>query len=71
MSEIMYNININRITGSDNLEEMDILYCNGTLGIKYDDKIDTLTEINISLDKLQLLKSFFAHVYECELEQRQ
>jgi|19_taG_2_1085344.scaffolds.fasta_scaffold10277_3 hypothetical protein len=68
MSTHAYNINIDLITVNDNFEEMDIQYCGGTLGIKYNGTLDTLSEVYLSLNEIRLLRNFFSHIYECEKE---
>ena len=68
MSTHAYNINIDLITVNDNFEEMDIQYCGGTLGIKYNDTLDTFSEVYLSLNEIRLLRNFFSHIYECEKE---
>ena len=68
MSTHAYNINIDLITVNDNFEEMDIQYCGGTLGIKYNGTLDTLSEVYLSLNEIWLLRNFFSHIYECEKE---
>jgi|TARA_R100000049_G_C1891831_1_gene44643 hypothetical protein len=68
MSTHAYNINIDLITVNDNFEEMDIQYCGGTLGIKYNGTLDTLSEVYLSLNEIWLLRNFFSHIYKCEKE---